>query len=220
MHDLAEFSVAFDLDGVCADYTAGVRALGFNPDETLARQLNRSGTDNPIKRQMYDAIQGTNFYANLPVLEGAVALWNQCARARPIIITAAPKFGASEDDYYVNPYWLGAAYHKRWWVEHTFLPQCEEAGRRPRNFVERIAIADDRFVCTTSARKPQFMGRKVGPHQILIDDREQNVAAWATAGGIAIHHDHRAPDKTARALHHIEASPLEAVAGTVLEAYT
>ena len=117
-----------------------------------------------------------------------------------IITTAAPKFGATEDDYYNNPFWLGAAYHKRRFFEEKFPPAVRgpQVMRVPRALMEsdlahyahavftRIPIKDEHFICTTSARKWQFMQRKRAPHQMLIDDREANCIAWARAGGVAV----------------------------------
>jgi hypothetical protein len=190
MQDLA---IYLDLDGVVADYDAGIRRQGFSPDPAKKNELNRSGSNDPFKRAMYDAIQGTNFYRWLPYMPGAVKLYQGIAAADPIILTAAPKFGATEEDYFLNPYWLGAAYHKRGWVEHMLLPDA-----LPRHVVKwgmlttqhetHIAIPDERFICTTSSRKHEFIGRKKSDHQILIDDRRDNCVRWARAGGVAILH--------------------------------
>ncbi|UTC28870.1 putative 5'(3')-deoxyribonucleotidase [Brevundimonas phage vB_BpoS-Marchewka] len=193
-----EFVVSLDLDGVEADYAAGMVALGYDVDPALGRDLNRSGTSHPLKREMYERIKGTEFYRHLPLQEGAVALYRAAARlmagsARlPVIVTAAPKFGATEDDYYLNPFWLGAAYHKRVWVETVLLPAVvREEYDDAMVFAqvkERIAIPDENFICTTSARKFEFMHRLHGAHQILVDDRIANVLAWAEAGGIGVFH--------------------------------
>lgn len=185
--------VYLDLDGVFADYDAGIRRLGFNPDPALAKELNRSGSHNPLKREMYEAIRGTDFYAHLPILPGALDIYRCVASLQPIILTAAPKFGATEDDFHVNPHWLGAAYHKRRWVEETLLPQALPRfdmawGMHRTHHPDRIPIEDERFICTTSARKQQFIHRRHGPTQILVDDRIANCRAWAAAGGEAIYH--------------------------------
>lgn len=198
MHDLA---IYLDLDEVLADYGHGMVENGFEVDPALKADLNRSGTSHPLKRQMYEAVKGTDFYYKLPLMPDALDLYAACAEADPIILTAAPKFGATEDDYFLNPHWLGAAYHKRRWVEEVLLPETElhRAAKRMDSetyayfahdvTVEgRIPIPDERFICTTSARKWEFMHRKHSDHQILIDDRIQNVEAWAAAGGIGILH--------------------------------
>jgi hypothetical protein len=190
---LHEWAVYLDLDGVFADYDAGIRRLGFEPDPAKKNELNRSGSNDPFKRAMYEAIQGTDFYARLPMMQGSAALYTHVKDAKPIILTAAPKFGATEDDYFLNPYWLGAAYHKRRWVEDYLLPEA-----LPEQYIAwgmaltrrraRIEIEDERFICTTSARKHEFIGRKHGRRQLLIDDRRDNCVRWARAGGAAILH--------------------------------
>lgn len=188
----ADLVVYCDADGVTTAYDEGIKALGFNIDPSLKHELNRSGSDNPLKRQMYEAIKGTSFYYDCPILPGAIELWRRCAKYDPIVLTAAPKFGATEDDYFLNPYWLGAAYHKRRWFEEVFLPQVfarfvghDNAG--PAYIPpKRYPLKDEHFICTTSARKTEFMHRRHGAHQVLIDDRELNCFSWAKAGGFAI----------------------------------
>lgn len=188
-----DYAIYLDLDGVAADYDGGIRRQGFKPDPTKKNDLNRSGSNDPFKRAMYEAIKGTAFYRDLPLLPGAARLYRAIQRANPIILTAAPKFGASEEDYYLNPHWLGAAYHKRWWVENRLLPEAlpvevEKWGQKSWVQEDHIAIEDERFICTTSARKQEFIYRKHSDHQILIDDRRDNCVRWARAGGIAILH--------------------------------
>lgn len=163
------------------------------PDPKKKNVYNRSGSDDPFKRTMYDAIQGTDFFRTLPLLPGAVEIYQAVKDANPIILTAAPKFGATEDNYHQNPHWLGAAYHKRWWVEHILLPQALPYkdvawGMERTNYHDSISIPDERFICTTSFRKQEFIGRKHSDHQILIDDRRDNCVRWARAGGVAILH--------------------------------
>jgi hypothetical protein len=185
---LKEFAIYLDLDGVLANYDSGMIDFGFDVDPSLKKSLNQSGTGHPLKRQMYERVKGTAFYRHLPLMSGAVELYRACYDAEPIILTASPKFGAGEDDYYVNPYWLGAAYHKRVWVETRLLPQVVGLDELTFSFPSRVPIPDERFICTTSAQKWKFMHRKHSAHQILIDDRIANVTAWAKAGGVGILH--------------------------------
>lgn len=203
---MTDFVFYLDLDGVMADYEAGIQARGFAPDPELNKStVLMSGTNNAKKRERYEAIKGTTFFADLPLLPGALDIYAECAKhCDPIILTAAPKFGADEDDYYLNPHWLGAAYHKRWWVEHILLPKAryQNSGFGKKfishlNMVSsRVHIEDERFVCTTSTRKHEFMHRAHGKHQVLIDDRPSNIEAWANAGGIGILHTD--PESTLR----------------------
>lgn len=191
---LADFAIYLDLDGVLADYSAGIVAMGFENDPSLNRPSHLlPGSGSARKREMYEAVKGTTYYANLPLMPGAVRLYNACFAAHPVILTAAPKFGASDEDFHINPHWLGAAFHKRNWVESVLLPAAAEARKNIwHKLIDPIAsryhIPDDRFVCTTSSRKYQFMHRKHSDHQILIDDRPDNIGAWREAGGIGIQH--------------------------------
>lgn len=195
-------AVALDFDGVLADYAAGMVRLGYAVDPALGRDLNRSGTSHPLKREMYEKIKGTEFYRHLPLQKGAVALYKAAAAImapsgrQPLMLTAAPKFGATENDFHVNPFWLGAAYHKRAWAESILMPAVVHG--YPESYMnayaqsggvgQRVAVPDDCFVCTTSVRKQEFIHRLHGSHQVLIDDRIANVTAWAEAGGIGIFH--------------------------------
>ena len=203
------YSISWDLDGVLADYSTGIEKFGFKVDRTVKLDLNRSGTGHPLKREMYEAIKGTDFYENLPIMPGAVALFKETLRLDPdpIIVTAAPKFGATEEDYFHNCYWQGAAYAKRRWMEEVFLPKVHTHFVRghlgPREVEpDRVPIKDLHFVCTTSARKWHHLHRKHGKHQVLIDDRIANVTTWAENGGCGLLHI--SPDLTRRALRQLE----------------
>jgi hypothetical protein len=212
------FQIFFDADGVTADYDQGFR--NDYPDFVLDPALNRSshllpGSGSERKRAAYELIKGTDFYARLPIMPGAVDLYIEALKydPEPIILTAAPKFGATEEDFHINPYWLGAAFHKRNWIEEIFLdsvhhhlaymddeppispPLHEDGGEQDWHNVwirgsrkGRFPISDERFICTTSSRKHQYMHRKHSDHQILIDDRIDNITAWREAGGIGILH--------------------------------
>lgn len=221
---MKDYAIYIDLDGVLADYEGGFKEQ--HPDINI-EGTNRSshllpGSGSAAKRAAYDRIKGTTFYAELPILPDAEKLYIACIEADPIILTAAPKFGATEEDFHVNPYWLGAAFHKRNWVETVFIESVyndlwadEQTGgdvppvppsirdvwfaryeyepswsdlwvRASRD--GRVRLPDERFICTTSSRKWQFMHRKHSDHQILIDDRSDNIEAWRKAGGIGIQH--------------------------------
>lgn len=187
--------VYLDMDGVIADFDAGIVLLGFEPDPTFKNSAHGL-IDEPggFKDQMYKAIQGTHFFETLPVIPGAWQLYEVLEEYDPIFLTAAPKFGA--DDYLTAPHWLGAAYSKRRWLEDFFLPEVyrrmkrvpdPKVYRRMKDFgTHSIRLPDERFICTTSADKPKFMHRRHGSHQILIDDRTQNCSDWEAAGGQAV----------------------------------
>lgn len=186
------WAIYLDLDGVMADYDAGIRKLGFHPDPTKKNDLLQRGTNDPFKRAMYEAVKGTDYYRTLPLMIGARDLYLTVEAAEPIICTAAPVFGDYETPVHHNPYWLGAQYHKRAWVEEVLLPEVEMArGTSQGSWItpfRRYPIPDDRFICTAFGTKHEFIGRKPSDHQILIDDRRDNCCDWAAAGGIAILH--------------------------------
>lgn len=197
-------AIYLDLDGVMADYDGGFRR--DHPTFKLDPSLNRSshllpGSGSAKKREAYELVKGTTFYADLPMMPGAAKLYNFVREAHPIILTAAPKYGATEADFHINPHWLGAAFHKRNWVECVLLPAAsyERAPLWKKALISisydhqsaprpRIRMPDTRFICTTSSRKHEFMHRKKSEHQILVDDRPDNIEAWNNAGGIGILH--------------------------------
>lgn len=205
-----KFAFYLDLDGVLADYEAGIRAMGFEYDPELNKSaILLSGTGNAKKREMYDVIKGTRFYANLPVMEHACNIFNEITRIRGnyCFLTAAPKFGSTEEDYYLNPYWLGAAYHKRRWVEEKFLPRAVQETKESSLEITRVHIKDESFICTTSARKWEYINRIEAEYQVLIDDRQANIDDWVNAGGIGILHDN--VQSTVQAIKEIEFKALK-----------
>ncbi|UTU07968.1 hypothetical protein CcrC1_gp282 [Caulobacter phage C1] len=187
---LLKIAAYLDLDGVFADFDEGIRRLGFKPDPEYNKSSHEMDDAARLwKEGMYQVIQGTNFYETLPLMERAADLYRLFAPTDPIFVTASPKFGSTEDTYLTHPYFLGAAYAKRRWVEECLLPAAALPPGAPAGGQSlRIRIADRNFVCTTSSRKQEFMHRKHSPYQVLVDDREANCRVWAESGGIAILH--------------------------------
>lgn len=161
-------AIYLDLDGVLADFDAGLRALGIEP----AAELNRSRDAMPEemrqrKEAIYERIAATRFYEDLPLMPGAEALWQAVVDLEPIILTAAPSYYRDRPG---NAF-AAAAQQKFRWV--------------------RARLGDvppERFVCTTSGRKQSFLGLVDGTPQVLVDDREANVERWRQAGGLGILH--------------------------------
>lgn len=187
-----------DMDGVVADFDGGITLLGFEPDPTFKNSAHGL-IDEPgdFKDRMYRAIEGTDFFEDLPLMPGAIDLWRAIRHLGPIALTAAPKFGQVEEHNYLEgQHFQGAMYAKRRWLEDKFLPEVymglamkilKADGLIVRS-ESSLRLPDEQFICTTSARKWQFMNRRHGTHQILIDDRTQNCKDWAEHGGTAIQH--------------------------------
>lgn len=153
-----------DLDGVLADFDAGLADLGVRPDPAANRsRAEMDAHERARKDAIYRRIAGTDFFRRLPPAPGAHALWAACRRHQPTILTAVPRFA--------DPV-------------HT-----EEAGAHKYAMVTRTfeALPWHRFITCTSREKPLHM-RPGGRPQVLIDDRAANVRAWRQAGGAAIHH--------------------------------
>jgi hypothetical protein len=163
MDDVAVF---FDLDGVLADFDAGIKQFGFHPSEELNRSRKRMTPEYAsAKDAMYAVLENTDIYLRLPTMPKAKTMWTAFAAAAPLVNTAVPKFGGGEG----SPLWTRAAEHKKAW----FRREIEE-------------IADDRIIVTSSSRKAEHVGRLKRPLSLLIDDRADNVAAWEAKGGAGL----------------------------------
>jgi hypothetical protein len=154
-----------DLDGVLADFDAGLRRLGHATDPGMNRSREEMDTDARARKDaLYAAIAGTPFFRELPPTPDAHRLWTAVRHLDPVILTAVPRF----DD---PAHFAEAGDHKHAWVCATFEP-----------------IPRTRFVATTSRDKPRFMNPASPRPQVLIDDRSKNVEAWRAAGGIGVLH--------------------------------
>lgn len=161
-------AVYLDLDGVLADYEAKVRAMGFDCRGLNVPSNRLAAEDRERKARIQDAIIFSDFYRRLPLLADAEQLYMAVAPLKPVILTAAPRFGFSDDQ---SDAFRHAALMKRIWCR------------------EQLGLADDsRFICTTSDRKHHYIGRMPGSLQVLIDDRHDNVERWRASGGIAVLH--------------------------------
>lgn len=203
---MTDITIYWDLDLVLADTTAGIRAMGFNPKPEFNVPSNELAPDlKAEKRAMFDAVKGNRFYETLPIMEGAVEMYIEGLQydSEPHFLTAAPLFDSTDDTYLTDPHWLGAAYRKRHWVENKFLSEVQwqmrddddkESLLLGHDFLFPVFVPDDRFICTTSTRKQLFIHRRKTKHQVLIDDRSDNIARWNEAGGFGVLHTH--PEKT------------------------
>jgi hypothetical protein len=151
------------MDGVLADFDAGLRALGIEPDQTTNKSRSHMTPDEIVlKDKVYDAILAQPFFNTLPLMHDAQELWDFCLPFEPVILTAAP----SRESGFAK-----AAREKREWIEAHFGP-----------------IPDERFICTNSSKKRNYVGHLPGEYQILVDDRPSNILGWREAGGWGILH--------------------------------
>lgn len=176
MRDLA---VYVDLDGVIFDYNGALRVLGFEADPSFKSDPERVNLGHPQRLEIDAAIRGTDFFDTLPLMPQARMLWDAVVSFDPITLTAVPKFGSTDENYFYNPFWHGAAYFKRRAVERHFF------GGKP--------MPDWRFLPCVRGKKHLFIGAKPAPQQLLIDDDIQNCQDWCDAGGYAILHTGNVP---------------------------
>lgn len=161
-------SIYLDMDGVLADFDAGLKKLGLDIDPNLNQPTHLLDSERKLKKQeMQNKIAMTDFFFDLPAMSDAHELWNAVKIYNPVILTAAPRFGGDES----SAAFKKAAEDKKKWIKNVF-------GH----------IDDDHFICTTSAKKANFIGHKTAQNQILVDDRPANCGLWVDAGGIAILH--------------------------------
>ena len=158
-----------DLDGVLADFDAGVAALGFPADG----RLNKKRAELPpelqaMKTDLYDAIErAQSFFLDLPPMRDAKDLWRAVEPFEPWILTAPINALRGLD----HPDVRAIGEQKLAWVR-THLDQ---------------SLPEDRFACIESASKALYVSRSPGV-AILIDDRSSNIAKWHEAGGLGVQH--------------------------------
>ena len=154
-----------DLDGVLADFDAGLARLGHAAGTGMNRSREEMDADARARKDaLYAAIAGTSFFRTLPAMADAHRLWTAVRHLDPVILTAIPRFEAPD-------HFAEAAAHKYAWVCATFEP-----------------IPRERFIATTSRDKPLFMTPDSPRPQVLVDDRVKNVEAWRATGGVGILH--------------------------------
>lgn len=156
--------IYLDMDGVLADFDAGLRAIGIEPDPAINKSREHM-TPEEIERKngVYATIMArTGFFSDLPPMPDMQELWGFCETFNPVILTAAPRSRAGFEKCSTEKYA---------WVRKHLGP-----------------IPERRFVCTVSSRKASYLYYQHGRFQILVDDRRKNCEAWRAAGGIAVEH--------------------------------
>jgi 5'(3')-deoxyribonucleotidase len=161
------FHLHLDLDGVLADFDAGLRAQGFSPDPALNRASHLLPDSlQEAKRRMRQIILRPGFYRNLPPMDGFDALVD-AARAYPTVLVLTSVPGRATPEQAAR----AAAEKAAWVAEH--LPW----------------IPSDRFRWTHGSHGKAAHVARARPHAaLLLDDRADNCRAWDEAGGASIHH--------------------------------
>lgn len=157
--------VFLDMDDVLVDFTGGLKE--FNSHHILdKRHLDVPENKWNVKqiagdKFVVDCMNTDGFFRNLPMMGGAERLWAMAGT--PYVLTAWPK--TTDDKSKIGK-------EKRDWIEYHF-------GQIP----------DDRFIYCSREDKAKYACEDNLVHleqNILVDDMESNIEAWAIAGGNGI----------------------------------
>lgn len=156
--------IYLDMDGVLADFDGWIAKLGHQNECSFIHRPREEWTPSQIAldKIVVDAMATPGFFRNLEPMPGCHELWNYCKEYDPVVLTARPKDPLSAER---------VTREKRDWITEQFGP-----------------IPDNRFICCLRSEKQDFIGHTQHPHQILVDDLEQNCKDWVAVGGIAIIH--------------------------------
>jgi len=158
----AVFELFCDLDGVLADFDAGIQKLtGRDPGELGSAQMWRA-----VSR--YDGAKG--FFGSLALMPDARDLWSAITPASPTILSGIPHSDSRK-----------AAKQKRDWCTRHLGPDVP---------VITCASSKKAEYMAASGKRMERNGRelKIAPISILIDDRSRNGRAWEAAGGLFVLH--------------------------------
>lgn len=135
--------IFLDIDGVLADFDA---------------HIAHHNVKRPNGKFDY-AKMDFNWWATIPVFDGAAAFYEECAKITDTKFLTGPM--VSVDCF------QGKAH----WIAHKFLHQKG-----------KWALTD---LIIMHSKKKQLLA---APNRILVDDILENVERWRKAGGIGIHH--------------------------------
>lgn len=161
-----KYKLFIDMDGVLSDFDTGAKNMfnfetnHFNVSSHLLDEDKKL-----IKKNFWSKVrENTHFWTDLPLMPGALNLWDLCCNFNPTVLTAAPSsFVEGSADFLI------VSKLKEEWIKEKFIFNHQ-----------------NNFVCTTSLKKHLFISKN---HQnILIDDREDNIQRWVSHGGIGILH--------------------------------
>jgi hypothetical protein len=156
-------TIFLDMDGVLADFDAGMRRWGVTPGYDYMHLPESEWTD---AQRINDAtaravMDRENFWNSLPLMEGAKELVAEAQRLvgknRVFILTATPRLTAYRDRIKGQ---------KRSWA------------------LSWLGFSSSSVICTLRALKCQY----AAAGRVLVDDMEINCREWAGAGGTAVHY--------------------------------
>ena len=156
-----DYKIFVDLDGVLADFEAGVNAAMskvyggkhiHNENEYLNSSKYRSRMWKGLSD--YQKKHGGQFWEDLPLMQDAKQLWNYVSKYPVEILSATgnPQYGAGEQ--------------KHRWVAKNIDPNVK----------------------VNLTRKSAEKAQMAAPNHILIDDKSKSIDPWIQAGGIGILH--------------------------------
>lgn len=159
--------IALDMDGVLADFDAGLRAHGVDPNWDILHLSREEMTPAQIAAddRIRESMATPGFFEWLAPMWDARELWRFCERVDPdfVVLTARPRR----------------------------VDTAARVAREKRAFIHRVfgPIQDSRFICCLASEKCNYVGQcGSGTPQILVDDRLLNCTDWCRAGGYAVLH--------------------------------
>lgn len=158
-------SIFCDLDGVLADFDAGVKALCCKKYAN-GLQILEQNENLPLQFM----ITNPEIFEDLPLMPEATYLWNELLPYKPIILTGCTNSNVAKNA-------------KEKWCRQYLGQNC----LRIKTLDEMHANPnyDYYIIITTTKKKPLF----ASDGAILIDDRKIIDKEWEAAGGIFFHYD-------------------------------
>jgi 5'(3')-deoxyribonucleotidase len=146
-----------DMDGVLCDFkTLGEKVLHMKMSDWTNEPGHKFKTD---KEKWQPILDYPNFWQKLPMMPGAMQLWNFVKPYNPSILSA--------------------------YVEHVYDPQCIPGKRAWIH--NHLGLPDSRINLVMRKQKQNF-AMYHGERAILIDDYIKNVSQFSAKGGIGILH--------------------------------
>eukprot|EP00979_Chaetoceros_neogracilis_P001608 scaffold279_cov246-Chaetoceros_neogracile.AAC.1 len=172
-----KFSIYCDLDGVLADFNAGVK------------KINRGrGPDDLNSKQLWGSISNANgFFQNLPWMEDGKRLWSAIVSDghTPDILTGVPFVKGCREQKFA---WCKKGLKDAFGQEQKVFNHVDYAA--PKKKHERVKgsmrTGDNVVNVITCWSKSKYCESKKG--RVLIDDRAELGVKWIEAGGIFVHH--------------------------------